>query len=406
MFALAQKQIFCSEKMVYKLGFVLMALAIFSGGGMELNANENIMKYYIHENIHKKEQSIALFLLNESWQSKLNEKYENSKIWEISQGIIFTRLTKNINGRKIRINVAEINREINPNIEIAPQITSDNIHSRKRINSIAQDAKIAINGTYFKQDTGTPLGTLVINDEIITGPIYNRVALGIGKKEFKTARISFSGEINSNRNTINIDNINQPRMLASHVLVYTPIWGKKSPTSKAITEHIMVKNNIIKIKSNKPLDIPKDGYVITLPKEKANLLKIGDKLDISYSVKPNWENIDHIISGGPYLLKDGKKYIDAESQKLNGVLGRNPRTAVGYTKDNVLIMVTVDGRKEGTSGVTLSELSNIMKNLGCYEAINLDGGSSTVMFVDGTILSGSNIKNTSISNVLAVKVKV
>ena len=405
MFALAQKQIFCSEKMVYKLGFVLMALAIFSGGGMELNANENIMKYYIHENIPKKEQSIALFLLNENWQNKLNAKYENSQIWEIAQGIIFTRMTKNINGRKIKINVAEINREINPNIEITPQMASKELHSRKRINLIAQDAKIAINGTYFKQDTGTPLGALVINDKIITGPIYNRVALGIGEKEFKTAKISFSGTIKTNNKTININNINQPRMLSTHVLIYTSTWGKKSPISKAKTEHIMVKNNVVEAKSDKPLNIPKNGFVITLPREKANLLKIGDKIESNYKINPNWENIDHIISGGPYLLKNGEKYIDAESQKLNGVLGRNPRTAVGYTKDNVLIMVTVDGRKEGTSGVTLNELANIMKELGCYEAINLDGGSSTVMFVDGTILSGSNIKNTSISNVLAVKVK-
>jgi exopolysaccharide biosynthesis protein len=188
-------------------------------------------------------------------------------------------------------------------------------------------------------------------------------------------------------------------------LIYTSTWGTKSPNSKATTEHILVKNNIIEAKSDKPLNIPKNGFVVTMPKDKANLLKIGNKIELNYNINPNWENIDHVISGGPYLLKNGEKYIDAESQKLNGVLGRNPRTAVGYTKDNVLIMVTVDGRKEGTSGVTLNELANIMKELGCYEAINLDGGSSTVMFVDGTILSGSNIKNTSISNVLAVKIK-
>ena len=48
-----------------------------------------------------------------------------------------------------------------------------------------------------------------------------------------------------------------------------------------------------------------------------------------------------------------------------------------------------------------------MKDLGCYEAINLDGGSSTVMYVDGNIYTGSNIKNsTAISNALAVRVKV
>ena len=72
-----------------------------------------------------------------------------------------------------------------------------------------------------------------------------------------------------------------------------------------------------------------------------------------------------------------------------------------------MLMVTIDGRKEGLTGVTLQELANIMKDLGCYEAINLDGGSSTVMYVDGNIYTGSNIKNsTAISNALAVRVKV
>ena len=405
MFALAQKQIFCSEKMVYKLGFLLMALAVFSGGGMELNANENIAKYYIHENIMKKEQSIALFLLQENWMEKIKTKYQNSIVREISEGIIYTRITKNINGRNIKINVAEINREINPDIEIIPQLASDNLHSRKKINSIVKDSKIAINGTYFKQDTGTPLGTLVINDEIITGPIYNRVALGIGEKEFKTARISFNGEIKTDKTTIKIDNINQPRMLFSHVIVYTKAWGDKSPKSKTKNTHIMVENGIIKQKSNNQISIPNNGYVITLPSEKAIDLEIDEKIELNYNINPNWENINHIISGGPYLLKNGEKYIDTESQKLNSISGKNPRTAVGYTKDNTLIMVTVDGRKEGTSGVTLNELANIMKELGCFEAINLDGGSSTVMYVDGTILNGSNVKNNSISNALTVRIK-
>ena len=48
-----------------------------------------------------------------------------------------------------------------------------------------------------------------------------------------------------------------------------------------------------------------------------------------------------------------------------------------------------------------------MKQLGCYEAINLDGGSSTVMYVDGKIYTGSNIKTSvAINNALVVRKKV
>ena len=405
MYALAQQNNICLEKMVWKLGIVFMAIAIFSGGGMGLNATENVLGYYMHDNIMSKEQLNALFLLNEAWMSDLKEKYSNENIKQISDGIVYVRLTKTINTRKIKINVAEINRNVNPNIEISPKMASSAMHSRKKINTIAPNAKIAVNGTYFKQDTGTPLGTLVIDNKIISGPIFERVSLGIGDKGFKTSRATFDGVIKSKNKQIKIDNINQPRMMFTQVLMYTPVWGEKSPATKLASRHIAVSNGkITKISSN-PISIPKDGYVISALAETVKDLKVGDDISAEYKIKPEWKDAKHIISGGPYLIKDGNIFIDTASEKLNGITGRNPRTAIGYTKDNVMIIVTVDGRKENVSGVTLSELANILKDLGCYEAINLDGGSSTVMYVDGNVISGSNINSASISNALTVSIK-
>lgn len=405
MYALAQQNILCSGKMIYKLGLLFTALVIFSGGGMELNAGESVIQY-INENTMQKEQINALFLLKQEWINNIKEKYNKSEIKEIADGIVYIKMNKTINKRQIKINIAEINRNINPDIEIIPQMASKELHSRKKINSFTKDAKIAINGTYFKQDTGTPLGALVIDNQIITGPIYERAAFGIGNKEFKTSRTAFEGYIKNGKRKIKLDNINQPRMLFSQVLIYTPVWGNKSPITKAESKHIAVTNKRITEISSSPVNIPVDGYVISAPKEAVIGLKKGDIIETEYKIKPEWDNIDHIISGGPYLLKDGEIYIDTANEKLTGITGRNPRTAIGYTKDNVMIMITVDGRKEGSSGVTLSELAGILKELDCYEAINLDGGSSTVMYVDGTIISGSNIKNSSsINNALTVRVK-
>lgn len=405
MYALAQQSNICLEKMVWKLGIVLMAIAIFSGGGMGLNANESVLGYYMHENIISKEQLNALFLLNEAWVNDLKEKYHHNQIQQIEEGIIYVRLNKTINSRNVKINIAEINRNINPNIEIAPKMASENLHSRRKINHIAPSAKIAINGTYFKQDTGTPLGTLVINNKIITGPIYERVSMGIGDNGFKTSRAAFDGYISHNNKYLKIDNINQPRMIYTQVLMYTPIWGENSPATKIASKHIAVsKGEIIQISSN-PISIPKDGYVISALAETVEGFKVGDKISAEYKIKPEWKDMKHIISGGPYLVKSGDIYIDTAIEKLNGITGRNPRTAIGYTKNNTMILVTVDGRKEKSSGVTLNELAKIMKDLGCYEAINLDGGSSTVMYVDGKVISGSNISSASISNALTVSIK-
>ena len=404
MYALAERRIVCSEKMVLKLGFVLMVLAVFSGQNMSMKAFEpnSVLQQYIQENTMYKEQSDdALFL----WENSLIDKYGKNKVQKIDDGVVYVSFTKYINTRRIKVNIAEINRSLNENIEIAPIMSAN---KKSKINNMAtqNDVLVAVNGTYFKQDTGVPLGTLVINDEIISGPIYERVGIGISADGFKTSRIAFSGEIKNGATSVSIDNINQPRMMFSEVLLYNQNWGERSGETKIGSSHIAIIDNKIIAKSDFPLYIPNDGYVLSGPKSALKDFNIGEKVTINYNLNPNWKDVNHIISGGPYLLKDGDVYIDTASQKLKGITGRNPRTAIGYTKDNVMLMVTIDGRKEGLSGVTLEELAIIMKDLGCYNAINLDGGSSTVMYVDGTVYTGSNIKNsTAISNALAVRLK-
>lgn len=394
MYALAEQRIFCFEKMVLKLSLLLVAIAVFSGQNMSLSAYnvKPLLNGYI-----VKERVDALFLLK--------EKYKGYNVDEVGNGVAYIRQNRKINGRNIKINIAEIDRGQNPNLVIVPKLASNNIHSKAQIANIAQNALLAVNGTYFKQNTGTPLGALVIDKEIITGPIYERVALGIGKNGFKTGRLAFEGTLKNANYEIKIDNINQPRMLHSHVLVYTPKWGERSPETKANCKHLAIRDGKIVATSAYPLFIPDGGIVISAPEEKLQGFELGDKVKVNYALTPNWEDVDHIISGGPYLLKEGKVFIDTASQKLNGITGRNPRTAVGYTKENVMITVTVDGRKEGSGGVTLQELAKIMEDLGCYEAINLDGGSSTVMYVGGKTLNGSNVKSTAVSNALVVKTK-
>lgn len=381
-----------------------MAVAVFSGQDVSNSAYSAgaLLKGYIV----KEHFDNALFLLEQTRENELIEKYKGFAINKLEQGVYYIRLNKTINKRNIKINVAEIDRKLNPKIEIVPKLASQNIHAKTNINNFEQNAILAINGTYFKQNTGTPLGALVIDEEIITGPIYERVGFGIGKNEFKTSRLSFNGVLKNKHREIQIDNINQPRMLYSQVLIYNSKWGERSPETKSNCKQIAIRDNKIVATSNYPLFIPEKGYVISAPAELLESFELGDKVSLEYSLVPEWNNINHIVSGGPYLLKEGEIFIDTAEQKLNSIAGRNPRTAIGYTKDNVMIMVTVDGRKEGTSGVTLKELAQIMNDLGCYEAINLDGGSSTVMYADGKILNGSNVKYTSVSNAIVVRNKV
>lgn len=230
----------------------------------------------------------------------------------------------------------------------------------------------------------------MIDKKMYTGPVYDRVALGIfdegEKNRFDVARVQLDASLKGSGTTIKVNNINQPRMLSTHVIVYTPEWGKASPYAPKYGMGLLVEDNIITKASANPITIPENGYVISGPKSVLQPLLKNKKVKFEVNTTPEWKNVKHIISGGPYLIKDGDVFVDMTAQKLGAIGGRNPRSAIGYTEDNNLILVAVDGREGSSIGMTLMELANFMKSVGCVGAINLDGGGSTVMYVNGKLL--------------------
>jgi len=85
----------------------------------------------------------------------------------------------------------------------------------------------------------------------------------------------------------------------------------------------------------------------------------------------------NIILAGPMLLAQNTK---AQLSKNAFNDNRHPRTAIGL-KGNKLILITVDGRRSESQGMNLHELTNILKWYGCDDAMNLDGGGSTAMYI-------------------------
>lgn len=93
------------------------------------------------------------------------------------------------------------------------------------------------------------------------------------------------------------------------------------------------------------------------------------------------------VGGGPVLLQNGEIRITNEEElKFYGkaINDKHPRTAMGYTNDDKLIVLVVEGRNPGIAeGASLNQLAQIFKSLGCVEALNLDGGGSSCMLVNG-----------------------
>ena len=107
-----------------------------------------------------------------------------------------------------------------------------------------------------------------------------------------------------------------------------------------------------------------------------------------FSKAETWE-VDDAIHAGPVLMHDGKIRVTSNEEVFFGstIPDIHPRTAAGYRNSGELVLLVVDGRQVDSRGVDLQELAILMRDLGCVEAINLDGGGSSAMVVDGKLLN-------------------
>lgn len=96
------------------------------------------------------------------------------------------------------------------------------------------------------------------------------------------------------------------------------------------------------------------------------------------------------VGGGPVLIKDSL-YVNSYTEELfdsESGIGpeiNNPRSAIGVTSDRKLLFFVCEGRKmtEGVNGLTLEDETNLLLSLGCVQALNLDGGGSSCMLING-----------------------
>ena len=100
-------------------------------------------------------------------------------------------------------------------------------------------------------------------------------------------------------------------------------------------------------------------------------------------------NVAQAIGGGPMLISDGKLQVSTNSEVFFGtsIPDIHPRSAYGYRADGTLLLVVVDGRQQASRGVNLEELAVLMLDLGCVEALNMDGGGSTTLIVNGKLIN-------------------
>ncbi len=270
----------------------------------------------------------------------------------------------------------------------------------------------ATNAGFFRLDksifAGDAAGVLMIDGKLLSESFAGRTELriynGRNKTEVEFTKSNIVSALKIRNQDFDVSGINRERK-TDELVLFTPEFSRTTLTDKNGLEIIVQRGKIIWIFDGKGSNfVPENGFVISASgKSREALLgkiRIGENIFTgtrSYPVKSENDiktskpslNVEDIVGGVPQLIKNGKIEITWEQEKSSKafVETHHPRTAVAKLKDGKFLMATVDGRSEESGGMSLYQLANFLLELGATDAMNLDGGGSTTMFLDGKLVN-------------------
>lgn len=338
----------------------------------------------------------------------------------VADGVEYLQVRREFSGKAVDINLLRLDlRKVRLDVHHA----LDKAIGVETTSSMAtrHGAFAAINGGFFRLDNsiwaGDAAGILKIDGHLLSESNGDRVSLLINNSKNGTKatieRLNVQlmvgvsgGSFLQGFWSVGPVGVNRER-ITNDLVMYSPEFGKTTSTDDSGTEIVVAKGKVVGIFAGLGNQtIPVNGYVLAangffidqLRKvAKGDYLKIKAPLKILNVGQPpaypdDYEKasvVEDIVSGVPQLINDGKIDITWEQEKASKsfVETRHPRTAVARLKDGRFLMLTADGRTEQSAGLDLYDLAKYMLELGAVDAMNLDGGGSTTMFLDGKVVN-------------------
>ncbi len=280
----------------------------------------------------------------------------------------------------------------------------DEIIGTETTSSLAKryGALAAVNAGYFRTTgiyRGEPNGIFFLNGKILSEDYQNRAALVFGANNESPiiTHVATACELVVGKNPpVKVNGFNRPREL-DELIIFTPEFHRTTLTNPDGDEYVVSDNRVISIRKNQGSSkIPAQGFVISVRGKMRTWLQenLQKGAKIKLTIQTKFDDIlpfapVNIVGGGPLLLRAGKILNDSEHfNQASFINQKHPRTAYGKRADGTIVLVTVDGRQPQKSvGMTIPELTQLMIELGCEEALNLDGGGSTTMVINNKVVN-------------------
>ncbi len=259
----------------------------------------------------------------------------------------------------------------------------------------------AVNGDFYTTEDayqGDPRDVQIRNGELISAPSGHASFWVDRTGEFRTTNVTSNLRVRLPDGSVHPMGLNERRESESIVL-YSAAIGSSTRTSGGVDLVLtnapgeswvplqvgkQLRAKVSEVRNGGDAPVPLDGLVLSVGSrmpEAVRRLPVGSEVRLDFETTPDLSGVDTALGGGPTLVRAGK------AMTWSNIQVRHPRSAIGWNKTHYFL-VEVDGRQPDLSvGMTFPELADYMAQLGCEEAINLDGGGSATMWVLGQVVN-------------------
>lgn len=271
-------------------------------------------------------------------------------------------------------------------------------------------AAAAINAGFFNRNNQTPLGAIRQNGQWISSPVLNRGVVAWNQQgQLQVGRLNLQQTLSTaNGQQLSIASLDSGYPQKG-IARYTPTWGSAYEpilkTEKIIT---VIDDRVVSEQTSssaKSFAIPRNGYLLVLRSfAVGNALMAGTQIQIQTSTSPTTFNaFPNIIGAGPLLVSNGQVVLNAKAEQFRPPFDTQaaPRSGIGQTADGTIVLAAAHNRVGGP-GPTLKEWAVIMQRLGSVNALNLDGGSSTSLYLGGQLLDRHPVTGARVQNGIGV----
>ncbi len=312
---------------------------------------------------------------------------------QLAKGVKYIYLQDELNGKQIQACVVELAPDAK--YELRPFSAAGEKNGRGLLSREAQrrGLKAAVNASYFDVD-GWVIGVTKDNGKFMSMDTQPRSAyVDNGEERFIVQDVAYNGAVKlKNGYTMQIKGMNRGRV-SEDLVLFNEYYGASTKTNQWGREVKLYKNRVIEVSNAGNMRIDKGCVVLSghgRNKDILMQLQVGDSVKLVESLNvPQADKAKIVVGAGPLILQDGRVHVRSVEENIAKDIanGRAPRTAIGLKRDGTVVVLVVDGRSRTSNGLTLNELATYFLRLGARDAINLDGGGSSVMVINGKIVN-------------------